>query len=94
MKKQNSTKIYKAYIHQAEEGGFWAEIPEIIGCMTQGETLEQIFANMKEALTGCLSELGLLNTKIGLQFFLNFMNDRQKPLSTLLSRTTLQAKAN
>jgi predicted RNase H-like HicB family nuclease len=38
-----------------EEGGFWAEIPEIPGCATQGETFEELLRNIHEAVEGCLS---------------------------------------
>ena len=42
-------------VHEAEEGGFWAEVPAIPGCATQGETLEELLANVQEAVEGCLS---------------------------------------
>ncbi|MEI6234584.1 MAG: type II toxin-antitoxin system HicB family antitoxin [Planctomycetota bacterium] len=42
----------KAVIHPAEEGGFWAEVPALPGCMTQGETLDEIEANLREAIEG------------------------------------------
>ena len=42
-------------IHEAEEGGFWAEVPAIPGCATQGETLDELLANVQEAIEGCLS---------------------------------------
>lgn len=41
--------IIKVIVHQAEEGGYWAEIANLPGCFTQGETLEQIRTNAKEA---------------------------------------------
>ena len=41
-------------IHEAEEGGYWAEIPAIPGCATQGETLEEVRQNITEAAQGCL----------------------------------------
>lgn len=44
----------KAIVHQAEEGGYWAEVPAIPGCMTQGETMEELLANIEEAVEGCL----------------------------------------
>lgn len=44
-----------AVVHQAEEGGFWAEVPSIPGCATQGETMEELLANLREAVEGCLS---------------------------------------
>ncbi len=45
----------KAVIHPAEEGGFWAEIPAIPGCATQGDTFEELLANIYDAVEGCLS---------------------------------------
>jgi len=45
----------KVIIHQAEEGGYWAEIPAIPGCATQGETFEELLSNIYEAVEACLS---------------------------------------
>ena len=45
----------KAVVHDAEEGGFWAEVPAIPGCATQGETFEELLQNLYEAIEGCLS---------------------------------------
>jgi len=45
----------KVVIHEAEEGGFWAEVPSIPGCATQGETFEELLKNIYEAVEGCLS---------------------------------------
>jgi predicted RNase H-like HicB family nuclease len=45
---------FKMIVHEAEEGGFWAEIPAIPGCMSQGETMEELLKNIREALEGCL----------------------------------------
>ncbi len=45
----------KVVVHKAEEGGFWAEVPGIPGCMTQGETWEELLKNLYEAVEGCLS---------------------------------------
>lgn len=40
---------------RGEEGGFWAEVPAIPGCATQGETIEELLRNVREAIEGCLS---------------------------------------
>ncbi len=40
----------QAIIHKAEEGGFWAEVPALPGCVTQGETMAEIRKNLKEAI--------------------------------------------
>ena len=45
----------KVIVHEAEEGGFWAEVPAIPGCATQGETFEELLANLYEAVEGCLA---------------------------------------
>ena len=45
----------KVVIHTAEEGGFWAEVPAIPGCATQGDTFEELLQNIYEAVEGCLS---------------------------------------
>jgi len=45
----------KVIIHEAEEGGYWAEVPAIPGCATQGETFDELLSNLYEAVEGCLS---------------------------------------
>lgn len=45
----------KVIIHEAEEGGYWAEVPSIPGCATQGETYDEVIENIHEAVEGCLS---------------------------------------
>ena len=45
----------KIIVHEAEEGGFWAEAPALPGCASQGESLDELLANMREAIEGCLS---------------------------------------
>jgi predicted RNase H-like HicB family nuclease len=46
---------FKVIVHEAEEGGYWGEVPAIPGCASQGETLEELMANLHEAIEGCLS---------------------------------------
>ncbi len=45
----------KVVIREAEEGGFWAEVPAIPGCATQGDTFEDLLSNIYEAVEGCMS---------------------------------------
>ena len=45
----------KVIIHEAEDGGYWAEVPAIPGCATQGESFEDLLGNLYEAVEGCLS---------------------------------------
>ncbi|HKS97659.1 MAG TPA: type II toxin-antitoxin system HicB family antitoxin [Terriglobia bacterium] len=45
----------KVVVHEAEEGGYWAEVPAIPGCATQGDTFDELMKNVHEAIEGCLS---------------------------------------
>jgi predicted RNase H-like HicB family nuclease len=45
----------KVIVHDAEEGGYWAEVPAIPGCATEGDTFEELLQNLYEAIDGCLS---------------------------------------
>jgi predicted RNase H-like HicB family nuclease len=49
------TMKIKAIVHEAEEGGFWAEVPTIPGCATEGDTMEELMQNLHEAIEACLS---------------------------------------
>jgi predicted RNase H-like HicB family nuclease len=41
-------------VHEAEEGGYWAEVPALPGCMTQDETMDEVMTNAREAIEGWL----------------------------------------
>jgi predicted RNase H-like HicB family nuclease len=45
----------KLVVHEAEERGYWAEVPGIPGCASQGETFDELLTNMHESVEGCLS---------------------------------------
>lgn len=45
---------YKVIIHEAEAGGYWAEVPALPGCFSQGESLEEVKENIKEAIEAYL----------------------------------------
>ena len=44
----------KAIVHSAEEGGYWAEVPANPGCITEGDTMEELETNLKDAIEGWL----------------------------------------
>ncbi|MBD1847136.1 type II toxin-antitoxin system HicB family antitoxin [Cyanobacteria bacterium FACHB-63] len=44
----------KAIVHPAEEGGYWTEVPALPGCITEGETMEEVIDNLKDAIEGWL----------------------------------------
>ena len=54
--KWGDTMKLKVIVHEAEEGGYWAEVPSIPGCTTQGETFHELLSNICEAVEGCLYE--------------------------------------
>jgi predicted RNase H-like HicB family nuclease len=44
----------KIVVHEAEEGGYWAEVPALPGCVSQGETMDELLANIREAIQAWL----------------------------------------
>ncbi len=42
----------KVVIHEAEESGYWAEVPSIPGCVTQGDSFDALLNNIPEAVEG------------------------------------------
>ena len=46
--------ILKVLIHSADEGGYWAEVPALPGCVSQGETVDELRSNNREAIEGWL----------------------------------------
>ena len=44
----------KVVVHEAEEGGFWAEVPALPGCVSQGETIDELLTNIGEAIQAWL----------------------------------------
>jgi len=47
--------FYTALVHEAEEGGYWAEVVELSGCVSQGETLDELRRNIREAIEAVLT---------------------------------------
>jgi len=45
----------KVVVYEAEEGGYWAEVPSIPGCATQGDSFDELLSNLYEVVEGCLS---------------------------------------
>jgi predicted RNase H-like HicB family nuclease len=46
---------FQVIVHDAEEGGFWAEVPALPGCATEGETMDELMLNIADAIQGCLA---------------------------------------
>lgn len=51
-----ATQAYRYIVHEASEGGYWAEVVGLPGCVSQGETLEELQANIREAIEAVLME--------------------------------------
>ena len=48
--------LYNAIVHEAEEGGYWAEVPELPGCVTEAETLDELKVMLKDAISVYLED--------------------------------------
>jgi predicted RNase H-like HicB family nuclease len=48
---------FKVVIHPETDGGYWGEVPALTGCYSQGETVEELMTNLREAALGCLEVL-------------------------------------
>lgn len=44
----------RAIVHSAAEGGYWAEVPALPGCITEGDTMEEVMVNLKDTIEGWL----------------------------------------
>jgi predicted RNase H-like HicB family nuclease len=49
---------YQVILHaDTEDGGYWVECPDIPGCVSQGDTIEEALEMIKDAIKGCLEFL-------------------------------------
>ena len=53
----------KAIIHPAEEGGYWAEVPALPGCITEGDSMAEVVDNLKNAIEGWLDVANSRNSE-------------------------------
>ena len=59
-----NSQTYTVVIYPAEEGGFVADIPTLPGCMSQGDTEDEVLKNIQEAMSGYLECLVQLKQEI------------------------------
>jgi predicted RNase H-like HicB family nuclease len=45
---------YAVVIHEEPGGGYWAEVPALPGCYSQGDSVEELLENVREAIAGVL----------------------------------------
>jgi len=57
----------KIVVHEAEEWGYWAEVPALPGCATQGESVEELITNLYEAVEGWLNVEETLRLQTGMK---------------------------
>ncbi len=54
---------YAIVIHEDPQGGFWAEVPALPGCYSQGETMDELMGNVSEAIAGVLEVMKARGTE-------------------------------
>lgn len=50
-------RTYTVVVHEDPGGGFWGEVPALPGCYSQGETIDELRENIREAIAGVLEVL-------------------------------------
>jgi predicted RNase H-like HicB family nuclease len=55
---------FKAVIHTEAEGGYWAEVPDLPGCFTQGDTLDEVYRNLIDAIA-CHLDVEAASVRVG-----------------------------
>ncbi len=60
--KTSKNMKFKVIVHTAEEGGYWAEIPALPGCITEGDTWEELTNNLQDAIQGWLEVANNVDT--------------------------------
>ncbi len=48
---------FAVVVHPEPSGGFWGEVPALPGCYSQGESVEELLVNLREAITGVLETM-------------------------------------
>ena len=48
---------FKVFLEPDEDGGYVVVCPSLQGCYSQGETVEEAMANIREAIELCLEDL-------------------------------------
>lgn len=55
--KTSKMLTYTVVFEPAEEGGYVASVPSLPGCVSEGETFEEVKKNVHEAIEGYLAVL-------------------------------------
>lgn len=73
MKKNNLTHEYQAVFQEETEGGFSVWVPDLPGCASQGETLEEALSNIKEAIELYLEDSHIMEDAIDYDYKRQFV---------------------
>ena len=55
---------FKVVLQEAEEGGYVVSCPALLGCHSQGDSMDEALENIKEAIAGCLESLAEERTRL------------------------------
>ena len=58
-------RIFHVLIEQDEDGIYAGKVSELQGCLTQGDTLDELMKNIKEAIELCLEVQSKEKAKVG-----------------------------
>lgn len=60
------SRVFHVLIEQDEDGGYIGKVPELQGCLSQGDTLDELMKNIREAIELCLEvqEKGSFETEV------------------------------
>src|SRR5665213_1420287 len=78
-------------LSKEEGGGYLVEYPDIPGCMSDGETVEEAVANGREALRDCVAVFGESGRKVP-KPGIEAAQWRQRLPRTLYSKLTVRAE--
>jgi predicted RNase H-like HicB family nuclease len=49
---------FTVVIHEEPSGGYWGEVPALPGCYSQGESVDELLGNLREAIAGVVDRRG------------------------------------
>jgi antitoxin HicB len=80
-------------LSKEEGGGYLVEYPDIPGCMSDGETIEEAIANGKEALRDCIAVFRETGREVPKPVSVEPAQWRQRLPRTLYMKLTAQAES-
>lgn len=81
----------KVVVHPAEDGGYWAEVPALPGCASQGQTMDELLGNVREAIEAIEAWLSVdisQPSEQGAEVIVSFLGSSFQRSSIALVRTS------